>query len=360
MLSYDVTEFGKPLQTRLRELPTPKGNEVLIRVTHSGVCHSDVHLWQGYFDLGGGNRMEMPKIGMNPPLTLGHEPLGVVAAIGPDVTDVAVGDTRLVYPWIGCDDCWACAAGDSTLCAKPRNLGIGLPGAYATHLLVPDARYLVDAQGIDPNFAATLACAGVTSFSAIRKIKPHLVKGDAVAVIGCGGLGLSAIAQLQAQGFEHIIACDVDDAKLELARQQGATHTVRSDAPDARKALGEAAAGRLGAAMDFVGMPATFQLAYAMLRKGGVYVVCGLLGGEATFALPILPQRSIAIVGSYVGTLDDLKQLVALVKTGRVKAPPIQTAGPEALTDLLEAMEHKRSQGRTVLDMANVDDTAVA
>ncbi|ARU04501.1 hypothetical protein CCO03_07260 [Comamonas serinivorans] len=360
MQSFDVTEFGKPLQARLREMPVPKGKEVVVRITHSGVCHSDVHLWQGYFDLGGGNKMEMAKIGMVPPLTLGHEPYGEVVAVGPDVTDARVGDVRLVYPWIGCDNCWSCEAGDSTLCNKPRNLGIGLPGAYATHMLVPDERYLVDASGIDPNFAATLACAGVTAFSAIRKLRAHFIDGDAVAVIGCGGLGLSAIAQLKAQGFTKIVACDVDDAKLELARQQGATHTVRSDAADARKALAEAGAGRLGAAIDFVGVPATFQLAYGVLRKGGVYVICGLLGGEASFALPVLPQRSVSIVGSYVGTLDDLKQLVALVKTGKVQATPVSTAGPEQLTDLLDAMEHKRSQGRTVLDMASVPDQAPA
>ena len=221
-------------------------------------------------------------------------------------------------------------------------------------MLVPDQRYLVDATGIDPNFAATLACAGVTAYSAIRKLRAHFVDGDAVAVMGCGGLGLSAIAQLKAQGFAKIIAVDVDDAKLELARQQGATHTVRSDVADAAKALRDAGAGRLGAAIDFVGMPATFNLAYGALRKGGVYVICGLMGGQASFALAVQPQRSISIVGSYVGTLDDLKNLVELVKTGKVKAPPIANAGPEKLTDLLDDMEHKRSQGRTVLDMGKV------
>jgi D-arabinose 1-dehydrogenase-like Zn-dependent alcohol dehydrogenase len=355
MQSFDVVEFGKPLQARLRETPVPKGKEVLVRVTHSGVCHSDVHLWQGYFDLGGGNRMEMAKIGMVPPLTLGHEPYGEVVAVGPDVTDAAVGDVRLVYPWIGCDACEACAAGESTLCNKPRNLGIGLPGAYATHLLVPDERYLVDAGDIDPSFAATLACAGVTAYAAIAKARANMREGDAIAIIGCGGLGLSAISQLKAQGFENIIACDVDDAKLALAREQGATQTERSDAPDAFKALAAAGAGRLSAAIDFVGMPATFNLGQGALRKGGIYVICGLLGGEAKFALPILPQRSVSIVGSYVGNLRDLQALVELVKTGKVKAPPLQSAGPEKLTELLEDLEHKRAQGRTVLEMADVE-----
>ncbi|MCY1214718.1 L-threonine 3-dehydrogenase [compost metagenome] len=111
MLSYDVTEHGKPLQARLRETPAPKGSEVVVRITHCGVCHSDVHLWHGYFDLGAGRRAYLKDRGLVPPLTLGHEPLGVVEAIGPDVKDVRVGDKRVVYPWIGCGACRACDEG---------------------------------------------------------------------------------------------------------------------------------------------------------------------------------------------------------------------------------------------------------
>ena len=105
MLSYDVIEHGKPLQVRMRETPRPQGREVLVRVTRSGVCHSDLHIWEGFFDMGGGKKFYVRDRGCIPPFTVGHEPFGVVEAIGPDVTGVKVGDRRLVYPWIGCGKC---------------------------------------------------------------------------------------------------------------------------------------------------------------------------------------------------------------------------------------------------------------
>ncbi len=354
MLSYDVTEHGKSLQARLRETPEPKGSEVVMRITHCGVCHSDVHLWHGFFDLGAGRKAYLKDRGLAPPLTLGHEPLGVVEAVGPDVKDVRAGDKRVVYPWIGCGTCWACDEGLSTLCAAPRNIGIALPGAFATHLLVPDSRYLVDASGIDDAFAATLACSGTTCYSAIAKISPQLRAADWVAVLGCGGLGLLAIAMLKGMGYDKIVACDVEDGKLEAARAQGAARVVRSDRPDAQQALAEATAGRLAAAIDFVGMPSTFDLPYAVLRKGGTYVLVGLHGGELALPLPPIAQRSIAIIGSFVGTLADLHGVVELARSGKLQAPPIAMKPPGELGDILRALDERRAMGRTVLDFSSV------
>lgn len=350
MLSYEVTEHGKPLQVILRETPKPTGSEVVIRVTHSGVCHSDVHLWHGYFDLGGGKRAYLKDRGLYPPLTLGHEPLGIVEAIGPDARGVRVGDKRVVYPWIGCGKCWACDEGLSTLCAAPRNVGIAMPGAFATHLLVPDPKYLVETSGIDDAFAATLACSGVTCYSAISKVAPQMRKGDWIAVIGCGGLGLMAISMLKGMGFENIVACDIDDAKLEAAKAQGAARVVRSDQADARKALIAASEERLAAAIDFVGMPQTFSLPYAVMRKGGTYVLVGLHGGEIVLPLPPIAQRSIAIVGSFVGTLDDLHGVVKLAKDGKLQVPPITLREPAEVSDVLNDLDQHRALGRTVLD----------
>ena len=159
MLSWQIIEHGKPLQKVALETPKPQGSEVLVRITRSGVCHSDVHIWDGYFDLGGGKRFYVKERGCIPPFTLGHEPFGIVEAVGPRARRVKVGQKRIVYPWIGCGKCAVCKAGQDNYCVSGiRFLGVSRPGAYSTHVLVPDPKYLVDAAGIDEGFAATLAC----------------------------------------------------------------------------------------------------------------------------------------------------------------------------------------------------------
>ena len=149
MLSYQVTEHGKPLQQVFTQAPKPKGTEVLVRITRSGVCHSDLHIWDGYFDLGGGKRFYVKDRGCVPPFTLGHEPFGVVEAFGPGAAKamkgLKKGQRRLVYPWIGCGKCPVCKSGKDNYCVSgSRFLGINRAGAYSTHLLIPHPRYLVD------------------------------------------------------------------------------------------------------------------------------------------------------------------------------------------------------------------------
>ena len=148
MLSYDVVEWGKPLQRAEKATPKPAGTEVLLKLKYCGVCHSDVHIREGYFDLGGGKRFNMSDRGMNPPVTLGHEPFGTVIAAGPEAKDAPLGQDRLVCPWIGCGKCARCLEGMDNHCMAPRWIGIQRPGGYADHLLVPHAKYLVDASGI--------------------------------------------------------------------------------------------------------------------------------------------------------------------------------------------------------------------
>lgn len=350
MQSYDIVEHGRPLQLQWRETPRPTGREVVLRITHSGLCHSDVHFWRGHFDLGGGRKAYLSDRGVLPPITLGHEPLGLVSAVGPEVRDLKVGDKRLVYPWLGCGRCWACERGMTTLCVTPKAIGVARPGGFATHLLVPDAQYLVDPDGVDDAFAATLACSGITSYAAVNKVLPRTYAGDWVAVIGCGGLGLLAVSILRALGFDRIIGCDVDDAKLQAATALGASRTLRSDRPGAGAALTELAEGRLAGAIDFVGMGPTFQLAYPALRRGGAYVLVGLHGGDVQLPLPPVAQRGVAILGSYVGTQDELVAVVALARSGKLRPAPIAMRDPAEITTALEELEHSRHIGRTVLD----------
>ena len=345
MISYQFIEHGRPLQKVLSETPQPKGSEVLVRITRSGVCHSDLHIWQGYFDLGGGKRFYVKERGCVPPFTLGHEPLGIVEALGPRARGAKVGQKRLIFPWIGCGKCAVCKAGQDNYCVSgSRILGVNRNGAYATHVLVPDAKYLVDASGIDDAFAATLACSGLTAYSAAAKLPP-LARNDRVAVIGCGGVGLAGIAVLRARGITNIVACDIDPAKLETARKLGAKESIDTRSPQAAQQL----LGIAGA-IDFVGMPATAALGLAALRKGGRYVLVGLHGGELSHPMPPIAQRAIGIVGSYVGNLQELKAVVALAKKKKLKALPVETRPASAANAALEDLKGGRVAGRVVLD----------
>ena len=194
MLSYQLTGYEQPLRRVETEPPAPGGHEVLLRVDASGVCHSDLHLHDGYFDLGEGRRLDLTK-GRELPLTLGHEIAGTVVATGSDATDVAVGDRRVVYPWIGCGDCETCAAGDEHLCATPRPLGVILAGGFADHVLVPHLRYLFDYGPVDVTLACTYACSGLTAYSTLAKTTSR-ERGDPpqLLIIGVGGVGFAALS----------------------------------------------------------------------------------------------------------------------------------------------------------------------
>jgi D-arabinose 1-dehydrogenase-like Zn-dependent alcohol dehydrogenase len=351
MISYQILEHGRPLQKVLTEAPRPQGTEVLVRVTRSGVCHSDLHIWDGYFDLGAGKRFYVKDRGCVPPFTMGHEPFGVVEAIGPKATGVKVGQKRIVFPWIGCGKCAMCKAERDNYCTSMRTIGVVKPGAYSTHLLVPHPKYLVDAKGIDESFAATLACSGVTAYSAVRKLT-DLVAQDSVAVIGCGGVGLATIAVLRATGVKNVIACDVDEGKLAVAREFGAKLTLDTRAPDAVQKLQTLAKGSLGGVIDLVGMPATTQLGLAALRKGGRYVLVGLFGGELTHPLPPFALRAIGVVGSYVGNLQELREVVALAKKKKLKKMPLTTRPASEVNAILEDLKAAKVLGRVVLDFA--------
>ena len=349
MQSWQIIEHGKPLQKVVNETPRPTGTEVLVRITRSGVCHSDLHIWDGYFDWGGGKRFYVKDRGCVPPFTLGHEPFGVVDAVGPRAKGVKIGQKRVVFPWIGCGKCSLCEEGLDNYCLGMRALGVLRPGAYSTHVLVPHPRYLLDASGVDEAFAATLACSGVTAYSAVSKV-PGLARSDWVAVIGCGGVGLAAVSVLKAKGVRNVIACDIDGSKLAAAKKLGAGQTLDTRSADAAQKLQEITKGRLAGAIDFVGMPATHALAYGALRKGGRYILVGLYGGEITLPMPPIAQRAVAVMGSYVGNLKELKEVIALAKKKKLRPMPTTTRPAGEVNTILEELKGGKVLGRVVLD----------
>ena len=348
MKSYRVTEFEKPLE--LIEVPTPKpsGTEVLLRVKAAGVCHSDLHIWEGGYDLGHGKRMSLKDRGIPLPLTMGHESAGEVIAVGPQAEGVKVGEVRLVYPWIGCGKCAVCASGDEHLCAAPRCLGVYCDGGYADHIVVPHPRYLLSLEGLDPVTAAPYACSGLTTYSALRKVADVLER-EPILIFGAGGLGLMALTLLKAMGGKGAVVVDIDPRKRQAALDAGAIAAVDGKAPDARRQITQAAGAPVRAAIDLVGAETTSALGFDCLPKGGKLVIVGLFGGAAPWSLPLIPIKAATIQGSYVGSPAELKALLDLVRKKSVPPIPVTRRPLNQAQQSLEDLREGRMVGRSVL-----------
>ena len=347
MLSYQIESFGKPLSEVLRDTPAPQGSEVIVRVHSCGVCHSDVHLHDGYFDLGGGNKIDMART-MGLPRTLGHEIAGEVVAVGADAKGVAIGARRVVYPWIGCGACAVCVVGDEHLCNSPRALGINRDGGFADHVVVPHARYLFEFDPLPIDQACTYACSGLTAFGALKKIaKPG--PGDALLIIGAGGVGLSGI-RLAKKLFDIApIVAEVDKSKWDIAREAGAGEVFDPNADGAAKVLFKNTGGGVAAAIDFVGAGATFSFGFNALRKGGKLVCVGLFGGSTPIMPTMVAMKGVTVVGSYVGSLPDMQELMTIARSGTLADLPLTTQPLAGATQALEDLRAGRIRGRTIL-----------
>jgi D-arabinose 1-dehydrogenase-like Zn-dependent alcohol dehydrogenase len=349
MKSYDVVEFRAPLKLTERPTPKPEGTEVLVRTLAAGVCHSDIHIWEGEYDLGGGKKLNVRDRGMTPPFTMGHVIVGEVLALGPGAEGLKIGDRRVVHPWIGCGDCVVCRKGEEQLCLKPRFLGVHKPGGYADHVLVPHSRYLVDFGSLMPEQAAPYACSGVTTYGALKKIDPAVRASEPVVLIGAGGLGLMAITILKAMGGHGAISVDIDAKKREAALKTGALAAIDGAAPNAAQQIQAATKGGAYGVIDFVGSGTTARLGIDCLAKGGRYIIVGLFGGDITLSTLFLPWRAIAIQGSYVGSLGELKELMTLVKAGKVPPVPVTRHPLDNASAALEKLRKGQVIGRAVL-----------
>ncbi|MGP8121089.1 MAG: alcohol dehydrogenase [Xanthobacteraceae bacterium] len=349
MRSYAVKIFCEPVVEIDAADLSPKGTEVVVEVTRCGVCHSDLHIQDGYYDLGGGKRLSLADRGVNPPVIMGHEVLGRLVTKGPDapVPDDMIGKTFVVYPWLGCGSCEICRRGEENLCATPCSIGVHRAGGYAERCLVPHPRYLVDVTGIDPTLAATYACSGLTAFSALKKVQIAKER-DWLLILGLGGVGLSGLEIAKALGFEKIAVADIDPAKRELATASGASLVV--DPRDAHAlATLQAKTGGIAAAIDFVGARATAEFGTNALRKAGTYVIVGLFGGDISLSLPLIVLRALTLRGSYVGNLGELRELIDLVKQGRVKPMPVEAVPMAEVNSALDRLRAGHVNGRLVL-----------
>jgi len=349
MRAWAVIESGQPLKEIELPTPEPKGTEVLLEVTYCGVCHSDLHIWDGYYDVGGGKQMSLKDRGVVLPLAMGHEIVGRVVKLGPEASGVKAGDIRIVYPWLGCGQCEKCLAEDDNMCSvAAKSLGVFANGGYGTHVIAPHPRHLVDPGSLNPAVAATYACSGITVYSAIKKAMP-LKPTQPIVLVGAGGLGLNAIAILKALKHQNIITVDISAEKREAAMKAGATKTVDGSGDDVAKRIMEAAGGPVPAVIDLVNGTATARFAFGALDKGGKLIQVGLFGGELTLALPIMAMRALTVQGSYVGNPKELRELVKLAQAGDLEALPVATIPQNQANEALNRLRDGKVTGRLVL-----------
>jgi D-arabinose 1-dehydrogenase-like Zn-dependent alcohol dehydrogenase len=350
MRAMQIIEWGKPLQPREYPTPTPTGEQVLVRVESAGVCHSDVHIWDGYFDLGGGSKVTLAQRGVKLPFTMGHEIAGEVVALGPEARGVEVGRRYAVYPWIGCGTCAVCRKGEELLCLTPRTLGTRVAGGYGSHVIVPHPRFLVDYGSVPQPLAATYTCSGITAYSALKKIRPHVDVGDHFLIIGAGGVGGQAVHIAPGYLGGRMLVADVDAGKRAHATQIGAAATIDNSAPEALQQVLDLSGGGVAGAIDFVGSPKTMEFGIGALRKGGKLVMVGLYGGAASVSTVLFPFKMMTIEGSYVGTLPDLTELLELGKAGKVAPIPIEMRSADRATESLADLKAGgKVRGRVVM-----------
>lgn len=348
-----LTAFGTPLQLQEMELPKV-GAGVLVKVIAAGVCHTDIHVISGAYDLGEGRQLRMTDRGIQLPITPGHEMAGEVVDLGTHggKASVAEGERVVVFPWLGCGRCRKCAAGFENLCeVRPASLGIFADGGYAEYVWVPDPRYLVPAPGLKSEEAAPLPCSGLTSYSALNKCR--LESEEVLVVIGAGGLGTTAIQLANRTTSAKVVVLDIDDAKLELASSLGADLAVNTSKLERKDILAEVqkeAGGRgADAVIDFVGKPSTAALGFDLLGKQGRLVLVGLFGGAGTFPLPLFPLKGAQVVGSFTGTLTELSELVQLASNGVVRPVVSARYKLEEVNQVLGRLEKGEISGRAVV-----------
>ena len=348
MKSAQIIEPNKPLQINEIVLPNPNGNQVIIRVKSTGVCHSDLHLWEGGYDTGDGF-MKVTDRGVKFPVTPGHEVVGTVEQIGDSVEGVNIGDLVLIYPWIGCEQCPTCENGDTNLCESPKSLGVFQNGGYAEYVLVPDSKFLAKINNLDPDAAASLACSGLTAFTAIKKALVN--KPENILIVGAGGLGLMGVQIAKALTNSNIICADLDDEKLNSAKKLGATHIVNTKEPDAIKEIMSICNEKgVDSIIDFVNAPPTVKMDLSIIRKRGNIVLVGLFGGSVDLSLVSIPLKAITIQGAYTGNYNDMIELIQLAESGVINPIVSKHYTLDEANIALEDLKNRKIIGRAVIN----------
>jgi len=345
MRRQSLTAYGAPLCETVVDAPQPKGSEVLVRIERCGVCHSDLHMQDGFFALGGDRKLDV-RAGRTLPFTLGHEIAGRIESAGPDA-DAKTGAKVAVYPWIGCSQCAACKVGDENICIALRHLGITVDGGFATHVLVPHSRYLIDYAPLPAGYAGALMCSGLTAYAALKRLADRAERAP-LLLVGLGGVGLMGLALARAMYGAAPFVADIDPEKRAAALAAGAAEAFDPSDPNARKALLKATGG-IYAACDFAGSDASLNFATGVLAKGGKVVVTGLIGGAYSTAVAMFPLKAMTIEGTTTGTLAEARELIDLVRARKIAPPPIAERPLDQASATLDDLRAGKIVGRVVL-----------
>jgi len=343
-----IVEPDKPLELNQIEISEPTGTQVLVKVVSTGVCHSDLHLWEGGYDTGDGF-MKVTDRGVKFPVTPGHEVVGKVEKIGESVKDIQIGDIVLVYPWIGCGKCQTCEKGDTNLCETPKSLGVFQDGGYAEQMIVPDYKFLASIGDLNPDSASSLACSGLTAYTAIKKALVN--NPESILIVGAGGLGLMGVQLASHMAKCKVICADLDDKKLNTAKELGATYVVNTKESDAvQKIMSICNEKGIDSIVDFVNAPPTVKLDLSVIRKRGNIILVGLFGGSVDLPLVSVPLKAITIQGAYTGNYKDMIELIELAKSGVVNPIVSKHYKLDDANAALEDLKNRKIIGRAVIN----------
>jgi len=330
-------EYGDD-RLHLEEVPDPTiqgPHDVIVRIGGAGVCRTDLHVMEGIW-----RGIQDPRL----PYTLGHENAGWVEEVGPSVTTLRPGDAVIVHPLMTDGVCPACRRGEDMHCEHGEFPGLNVDGGFAQYLRTVERSTLKLEEGLAPKDVAAYADAGLTAYRAVKKATALLPPGARCAVIGIGGLGHIGVQFLRAMSGAEIIAVDVSDEALQMAKRMGADSVVKAG-EDAVEHVRELTGGRgVEAVLDFVGEQGTTVQGPAMLAGGGTYFVIGYGGRVDLSAIEII-SREISVVGSLVGSFTELSELMALAARGKVKLETREYSLEEvnaALADLRDGRLHGR------------------
>src|SRR6202049_1069711 len=337
MRRQSLVKFDAALCETIIETPKPLAKEVLVRIERCGLCHSDLHIQDGYADLGGGKKLDTTR-GMTLPFTLGHEIAGVVEEVGADVSKELIGAKKAVFPWIGCGQCRDCLNGDENLCVKQRFLGVAIDGGFASHVLVPDAKYLLDYDPLPVNQAATLMCSGVTAYGALKRLVDRPRQRN-LLLIGLGGVGMMGLAFAQAMFKQKISVADLSLAAREAALQNGAAVAYDPSEADVVKRIIKETEGGFDDIVDFAGNEKSMAFAVSVVARGG------------KISLPMVQwiYKRMTIEGFMVGTLAEGHELMALARAGKIKPTPMKEEPMGDVQKWIDALRAGKVVGRIVL-----------
>lgn len=340
MRAARLVEYKKPFSIDEVPMPEPGPGQVVVKISGAGFCHSDLHVIEG----------EVPT-GITLPAILGHENAGHVSAVGAGVTTVKEGDAVAIYGAWGDGFCDYCVSGKENLC--PNQTWIGLSkwsGGYAEYTLVPQERYLVKLSSLDPKLAAPLTDAALTPYHAVRKAQSHLSPDHMSLAIGMGGLGQYGVKFIRLLGGGPVIAVDVSDEKLKMARELGAAHTINGKDPKLVEKVRELTRGRgVAAAFDFVGADATLSSAIASTAIGGKITQVGLAGGGARLKLFENYQFEASFEATLWGSIKELREVIALAESGSLKLNETEFAPLDKINEVHARLKNGQVKGRAVL-----------